>query len=114
MGTASFGADPAGYRALEEWLSGLGPLVRVGVEGTGSYGAGLCRHLGSVGVEVAEVVRPNRQMRRRRGKSDTVDAEAAARAALGADGTAVPKGGEGVFVGVDPHHSHQIPPWLGL
>ena len=96
LGSASFDAGPAGYRALEAWLRGLGPLVRVGVEGTGSYGAGLARHLRSGSVEVAEVVRPNRQMRRRRGKSDTVDAEAAARAALGADATAVPKGGDGI------------------
>jgi len=96
LGTASFGADPEGCRALEGWLRSLGPLVRVGVEGTGSYGAGLARHLAAGGVEVVEVVRPNRQMRRRRGKSDTVDAEAAARAALGADATAAPKGGDGV------------------
>lgn len=95
LGTASFGADPAGYRELQAWLCSLGPLACVGVEGTGSYGAGLCRHLRGSGIEVAEVVRPNRQMRRRRGKSDTVDAEAAARAALGADGTVVPKGGDG-------------------
>ena len=96
LGTASFGADPAGYRELQAWLSGLGLLVRVGVEGTGSYGAGLSRHLLGAGVEVAEVVRPNRQMRRRRGKSDTVDAEAAARAALGAERTVTPKSGDGV------------------
>ena len=96
LGTASFGADPEGYRSLEAWMRGLGPLVRVGIEGTGSYGAGLARHLGGAGVEVAEVVRPNRQMRRRRGKSDAVDAEAAARAALGGDRTAEPKGGDGV------------------
>ncbi len=53
-----------------------------GVEGTGSYGAGLARHLTAAGVDVVDVNRPNRQMRRRRGKTDTVDAEAAARAAL--------------------------------
>ena len=95
LATASFGADPAGYRRLAEWLGSFGPLVRVGVEGTGSYGAGLCRRLSAAGVEVVEVVRPDRQMRRRRGKSDTVDAEAAARAALSDERTSAPKGGDG-------------------
>ena len=71
------------------------PLVRVGVEGTGSYGAGLARHLMGEGVVVIEVDRPDRQRRRRRGKSDTVDAEAAARAALNGDTTATPKSGDG-------------------
>ncbi|WP_423919580.1 IS110 family transposase [Candidatus Poriferisodalis sp.] len=96
LATASFGADPAGYRRLAEWLGSFGPLVRVGVEGTGSYGAGLTRHLVGSGVEVAEVNRPNRQMRRRRGKSDVVDAEAAARAALAGDATTAPKGSDGI------------------
>lgn len=95
-GRRRWGAGPAGCRELEAWLGSLGPLVRVGVEGTGSYGAGLARHLAGAGVEVAEVMRPNRQMRRRRGKSDAVDAEAAALAALGGGRTAVPKGGDGV------------------
>jgi transposase len=66
-------------------------LARVGVEGTGSYGAGLARHLANAGIEVVEVNRPNRQARRRRGKSDTVDAEAAARAALNGEASVVPK-----------------------
>ena len=96
LATASFGADPAGYRRLAEWLGSFGPLVRVGVEGTGSYGAGLARHLVGAGIEVAEVNRPNRQMRRRRGKSDVVDAEAAARAALAGDATTAPKGNDGI------------------
>ena len=70
-------------------------MVRVGVEGTGSYGAGLTRHLAAGGVDVVEVNRPNRQARRRRGKTDTVDAESAARAALNGDATAVPKSADG-------------------
>ncbi|MHB1718847.1 MAG: IS110 family transposase, partial [Acidimicrobiales bacterium] len=69
----------------------FGELAKVGVEGTGAYGAGLARHLATEGVEVVEVNRPNRQARRRRGKSDTVDAEAAARAALNGEATVVPK-----------------------
>ena len=96
LATESFGADPAGYRRLAEWLGSFGPLVRVGVEGTGSYGAGLTRHLVGSGVEVVEVNRPNRQMRRRRGKSDTVDAAAAARAALNGEAATAPKGSDGI------------------
>ncbi len=60
LASASFGADPVGYRRLAGWLGSFGPLVRVGVEGTGSYGAGLTRHLVGSGVEVVEVNRPNR------------------------------------------------------
>ena len=96
LAAESFGADPAGYRRLAGWLGSFGPLVRVGVEGTGSYGAGLTRHLVGSGVEVVEVNRPNRQMRRRRSKSDTVDAEAAARAALSGEATTAPKGSDGI------------------
>ena len=96
LGVASFAADPAGYVRLREWLSSLGPLVRVGVEGTGSYGAGLARHLADAGIEAVEVVRPNRQMRRRRGKSDVVDAESAARAALSGEAAVVPKSNDGI------------------
>ena len=59
-----------------------------GVEGTGSYGAGLARHLGEARIGVVEVNRPNRQLRRRRGKDDHTDAEAAARAAVGGEATA--------------------------
>src|SRR5690606_21512145 len=92
----SFPATLAGYRRLLRWMRGHGELVRVGVEGTGSYGAGLARHLASEEVEVLEVNRPNRQTRRQRGKNDTVDAEAAARAALNGEATAAPKSGDGI------------------
>ena len=90
-----FGADSPGYRQLERWLRSWGPLLQVGVEGTGSYGAGLARHLTAAGVEVVEVNRPNRQFHRLRGKTDTVDAEAAARAALNRLATARPKTSDG-------------------
>ena len=92
----SFAANPAGYRRLESWMRALGPVVKIGVEGTSSYGVGLTRHLVGAGIEVVEVIRPNRQVRRRRGKSDTVDAEAAARAALSGDAASVPKGNDGI------------------
>ncbi len=77
-------------------MEDFGTLVKVGVEGTGSYGAGLARHLQESGVEVVEVNRPNRQLRRQRGKSDPVDAESAARSALNGEATVVPKGHEDV------------------
>ena len=73
----------------------LGPVIRVGVEGTGSYGVGLARHLHDAGVEVVEVDRPNRQKRRRLGKSDPIDAEAAARAALSGEASVTPKRRDG-------------------
>ena len=95
LGTAEFAADSRGYDQLAGWLESWGAVGRVGVEGTGSYGAGLTRHLTAAGVEVVEVNRPNRQTRRRRGKTDTVDAETAARAALNGDATSVPKSADG-------------------
>jgi transposase len=92
----SFAASAAGYRQLLAWMRRHGgDLVRVGIEGTGSYGAGLARYLAGQDVEIVEVNRPNRQARRRRGKNDTVDAEAAARAALNGDATAIPKTHDG-------------------
>jgi transposase len=70
LAVAEFPATLAGHRELLGWLSGFGPVARVGVEGTGSYGAGLARFLRRAGVEIVEVDRPNRQARRRAGKSD--------------------------------------------
>jgi transposase len=85
LGTESFPTTPRGYVALLDWLGAFGTVELVGVEGTGSYGAGLTRHLHRRGVAVVEVDRPNRQKRRRQGKSDTLDAVSAARAAQGGD-----------------------------
>jgi transposase len=95
LGIAEFPATTAGYEQLHEWLVSHGEITAVGVEGCGSWGAGLARHLGSVDVAVVEVNRPNRQTRRRRGKSDSLDAEAAARAVLNGDARATPKSGDG-------------------
>ena len=95
LGIESFPTDTAGYRSLLDWLSGFGPVIRVGVEGTGSYGVGLARHLHTEGVVVVEVDRPNRQKRRRWGKSDPIDAEAAARAALSGEASVTPKWRDG-------------------
>jgi transposase len=95
LGTASFATTPAGYRELVEWFASLGTVVLVGVEGTGSYGVGLTRHLQGVGIVVVEVDRPNRQRRRRVGKSDTHDAISAARAAFAGDALGAPKQRDG-------------------
>jgi len=95
LGTASCATTPAGYRELVEWFASLGTVVLVGVEGTGSYGAGLTRHLQGVGIVVVEVDRPNRQRRRRVGKSDTHDAISAARAAFAGDALGAPKQRDG-------------------
>jgi len=96
LGTALFPTTRAGYGQLLAWLTSHGALIRVGVEGTGSYGSGLMRHLRSAGISVVEVNRPNRQLRRQRGKSDPVDAEAAARAALSGTAAGTPKSQDGL------------------
>jgi len=91
LGTKEFPTNIAGYRALHLWLESFGTVVRVGIEGTGAYGAGLARYLGAHDVQVIEVDRPNRQNRRRRGKSDPVDALSAARAALSGEASSLAK-----------------------
>jgi transposase len=95
LGTEAFPAAAAGYRAALVWMRSHGELAKVGVEGTGSYGAGLARHLAGQRVEVVEVIRPNRQARRRRGKSDAADAVAAALAALNGEASGAPKSHDG-------------------
>lgn len=91
LGVESFPADGAGYRQLLNWLQSFGTVALVGVEGTGSYGVGLTRHLLDKGVSVVEVDRPNRQERRRAGKSDPLDAIEAARAAMSGRAKSSPK-----------------------
>jgi transposase len=82
LGVAQFATTSTGHGELLAWLNSFGLVARVGVEGTSSYGAGLARSLRKAGIEVVEVDRPNRQSRRRTGKSDPADAIEAARAAL--------------------------------
>jgi hypothetical protein len=94
----AFPATRAGYRRLVRWGEALGdgaPVSAAGVEGTGSFGAGLARHLLSEGVLVFEVNRPNRQHRRAFGKRDPTDAEAAARAVLVGTANGPLKGADG-------------------
>ena len=95
LGIESFTADQAGYESLVGWLVGFGEVTRIGVEGTGSWGVGLARFLHSQDVVVVEVDRPNRQKRRKVGKSDPTDALAAARAALSGEASVTPKGRNG-------------------
>jgi len=96
LGDAEFPATTKGYQQLLTWLRRAGAVLKVGVEGTGSYGAGLQRHLQAAGVTVVEVNRPNRQARRQQGKSDPIDAINAARAVLAETATTVPKKRDGM------------------
>ena len=82
LGVREFPATAAGYAGLLRWLGGFGTVALVGIEGTGSYGAGLARHVTAAGIRVVEVDRSDRQDRRRQGKSDPLDAVSAARAAV--------------------------------
>ncbi|WP_406190767.1 transposase [Streptomyces sp. NBC_01017] len=91
----SFPATTDGYRQLVAWARPLGILRRAGVECTGSYGAAPTRHLSAEGIEVTEVNQPDKAARRRHGKTDAVDAEAAARAMLSARATATAKTSDG-------------------
>jgi len=91
LSTQQFPANARGYQALLAWMRGYGGLVKVGVEGTGSYGAGLARYLAKQHVKVVEVDRPDRKTRRRQGKSDPIDAIAAALAALSGRASGAPK-----------------------
>jgi transposase len=95
LGVESFPTTRHGYRKLLGWLQSHGELDGVGVEGCGSWGAGLARHLTARGVRVLEVNRPNRQERRLVGKDDPLDAEAAARAVLAGKAKVTPKSGDG-------------------
>ena len=95
LAESSTPATAAGYQELYRWAKTLGDIEAFGIEGTGSYGAGLARHLRRRGSSVIEVNRPDRSTRHRKGKSDPIDAEAAARSVLAGTATATPKDGDG-------------------
>ena len=95
LGSRAFAATRAGYEQLLTWARTFGPLQRAGVECTGSYGAALARHLRTEGVQVIEVNQPDKATRRRRGKTDAIDAEAAARAVLSGRASGNMKTGDG-------------------
>ncbi len=96
VATITVAATQDGYRELLGWARAHGPLRRAGVEGTGSYGAGLARFLIAEGIEVIEVTRATRTDRRHVGKNDVVDAQAAARVVLAETATATPKSRTGI------------------
>ena len=104
LADAEFAATAAGYADLLAWMRSLGRLHAVGVEGTGSYGAGLTRHLRGQDVRVVEVNRPDRRQRRAKGKSDPLDAYAAAEAVLAGRATTVPKAGDGIVESIRALH----------
>jgi transposase len=103
-GALEIPTEAAGHDRLLAWCRARGRLRVAGVEGTGSYGAPLVRFLAAHGVRVVEVNRPNRPRRRRRGKSDPAEAEAAARAVLAGEATAVPKARDGVVEAIRVPH----------
>ena len=93
LGQHRLPTTPRGYESLHCWASGLGEVIAFGIEGAGSYGAGLTRYLARLGQTVIEVNRPDRSTRRRVGKSDPVDAEMAARSVLAGVARDQPKSG---------------------
>ena len=93
LGSLKLDAKRSGYEELIRWSAEYGRSPVFAVEGTGCYGAGLCRALQLAGLEVVEVNRPDRSTRHRRGKDDTIDAEAAARSFIAGQSTVIPKAG---------------------
>ena len=95
LGDQSFAADSGGYQALLTWAETHGRIQAFGIEGTGGYGVGLARAVRRAGHRVVEVNRADRRLRRVAGKSDRIDAEAAARSVLAGQATATPKTADG-------------------
>jgi transposase len=95
LGQYEIATTTAGFAELYAWACELGTIAMVGIEGTGAYGAGLCRWLRERGIAVVEVERPDRKLRRNTGKSDPIDAEAAARKVLSGEASVTPKSGAG-------------------
>src|SRR5207244_10801432 len=95
LGVSASPVTPAGYARRLSWLSGFGAVCLIGIEGTGSYGAGLARYVATAGIRVVEVDRSDRQDRRRQGKSDPLDAVSAARAAQSGRAAGASKGRDG-------------------
>ena len=96
LGTCSFATTRQGYRQMLAWMRSFGDVQRVGVESTGSYGAGLLRFIQKAGVNVLEVTAPDRHDRRRRGKNDDLDAQNAAHAAFAGRRTVTPRSRDGM------------------
>jgi transposase len=96
LGTQCFATTRQGYRQMLTWMRSFGELRRIGVESTGSYGAGLLRFAQKAGIEVLEVTTPDKQDRRRRGKNDDLDAQNAAHAAFAGQRTVTPRSRDGM------------------
>lgn len=96
IASETFATTRQGYRLLLEWMRSFGEVQRVGVEATGTYGAGLLRYLQKAGIEVLEVTGPDKHDRRARGKSDDLDAQASAHAAFAGKRTVTPKTRDGM------------------
>jgi len=96
LATASFATTFAGYAALLDWLRDFGRIDVVAIESTGAYASGLVRYLREHDIRVLEVNQPYAHTRRRRGKSDPIDAEMAARLALAGKATTIPKQTDGI------------------
>ena len=96
LGTRCFATTRQGYRQMLDWMRSFGELRRIGIESTGSYGAGLLRFVQKAGIEVLEVTTPDNQDRRRRGKNDDLDAQNAAHAAFAGKRTVTPRSRDGM------------------
>src|ERR1700704_5273333 len=97
METRSFATTRQGYRQMLAWMRSFGELQRIGIESTGSYGAGLLRFMQQAGITVLEVTTPDKQDRRRRGKNDDLDAQNAAHAAFAGQRTVTPRSRDGMI-----------------
>lgn len=97
LGSRSFPTTRQGYRQMLAWMRSFGHLQRIGVEATGTYGAGLLRFMQRAGVEVLEVTTPDKHDRRKRGKNDDLDAQNAAHAAFAGKRTVTPKTRDGMI-----------------
>src|ERR1700757_604978 len=97
LGTRSFATTRQGYRQMLTWMRSFGEVQRIGVESTGSYGAGLLRFLQLAGLTVLEVTTPDKQDRRKRGKNDDLDAQNAAHAAFAGKRTVTPRSRDGMI-----------------
>jgi transposase len=97
LATASFATTRQGYRQMLAWMRSFGVVRRIGIESTGSYGAGLLRFMQQAGIEVLEVTTPDAHDRRRRGKNDDLDAQSAAHAAFAGTRTVTPRSRDGMI-----------------
>jgi len=97
LASQSFATTRHGYKEMLDWMRAVGSLQRVGIEATGTYGAGLLRYMQKAGVEVLEVTTPDKHDRRKRGKNDDLDAQNAAHAAFAGKRTVTPKSRDGMI-----------------